>query len=137
VEHLLPDVIKLLVSMPAIAVTIRLSISLPATAIGRAMTLGEAWRVTRGNTLQLCGGTLLLYLPSYVFGICIGLSADKLSDSLLPLLLLIGVGALSTVAAISFVSVSYRCLAEAPGEGRTPIAGPDEAAVSPDQTLPT
>jgi hypothetical protein len=93
-------------------VMIRLSISLPGIAVGDDMTLRDAWAVTRGNTLQLCGGTLLLYLPSYVIDI-----ADRLSGSLLTLLLVIGADALTAVAAISFLSLSYRFLAATAGSG--------------------
>jgi hypothetical protein len=80
---------------------------------------------------------LLLYLPSYVLGIGAGLLAESQRGSSLALLLLVGVGVLSTIAAISFVSVCYRFLAGSPGTGRPPVAGPDEGAVSPDRMLPT
>jgi hypothetical protein len=104
------NLMGLFISLPAIAVTIRLSVSLPAIAIGRTMTLEETWGLTRGNALELCGGTLLLYVPSYAMGMGVVLLPLMQGGSLLAILSIVAVGALSTVAAISFLSLSYRFL---------------------------
>jgi hypothetical protein len=104
------NLMGLIISLPAIAVTIRLSVSLPAIAIGRTMTLRETWRLTSGNALELCGGTLLLYVPSYAIGMGVVLLPGGQDGSLPVILSIIAVGVLSTVAAISFLSVSYRFL---------------------------
>jgi hypothetical protein len=108
------NLMGLFISLPAIVVTIRLSVSLPGIATGRIMSLGEAWRLTRDNTLELCGGTLLLYAPSYAIGVGIIVLPEGQRGSLPVILSVIGVGVLSTVAAISFLSLSYRFFTGAP-----------------------
>jgi hypothetical protein len=107
---LLSHALGLAISLPAVVVMIRLSTSLPGVAIGRTMTLEDAWQLTKGSTLQLCGGTLLLYVPSYAIVIGVGLLPETQRGSLLVLLLLVGASTLSTIAAISFLSLSYRFL---------------------------
>ena len=108
------NLMGLFISLPAIVVTIRLSVSLPGIATGRIVRLGEAWRLTRDNTLELCAGTLLLYVPSYAIGIGVMLLPEGQSGSLPVILSIIGVGVLSTVAAIGFLSLSYRFFTGAP-----------------------
>ena len=44
----------------------RLSLVLPAGALGEQMTLGEAWRATRGNTWRLAWASLLCSLPPLI-----------------------------------------------------------------------
>ena len=44
----------------------RLSLVLPAGALGERLTLGEAWRATRGNTWRLAGASLLCGLPPLI-----------------------------------------------------------------------
>jgi hypothetical protein len=44
----------------------RLSLVLPAVAMGEKLTLLRAWRSTRGNTLRLALATLLCLLPAYL-----------------------------------------------------------------------
>jgi hypothetical protein len=103
------------ISLPAILVGTRLAVALPGTAIGRPMTLGDSMRVTKGNTWRLFGGSLLVYVPSYVISFVLGLVTDASWMGNLATLLLYCVYFFSMVAAISFLSLSYRFLV---GEGR-------------------
>ena len=113
------SVLTLVVPLPAAVVLAQLSISLPAVAIGRPMTLSEAWESTAGTTLRLLGGAVLIYLPSYAFGLAIQRAAWSLrwlpGDSLvitatLFFLANVLVGFVVAVAAIGFLSLSYRVL---------------------------
>jgi hypothetical protein len=113
----------LVVSVPALLVISRLFISLPGIAIGRPMTLSEAWQSTAGNTGKLLLGTLLIYAPSYAIGLAIQLitwppsvnllAAQQSGNHLAAMLFFFAnflVGFLVTIAAISFLSLSYRFL---------------------------
>jgi hypothetical protein len=67
----LADVLGIALSLAAALVIGRLSLVLPAIALGRAdIGLGDAWRATRGNTWRLFWGPivclLLLVLPGLV-----------------------------------------------------------------------
>jgi hypothetical protein len=42
----------------------RLSLVLPAVAVGERLSLGQAWRMSRGNTLRLALATCLCVLPA-------------------------------------------------------------------------
>jgi hypothetical protein len=108
-----------LVSLPAIFVASRLSISLPGIAVERPMAFGEAWRITGSSALQLWGGTVLICLPSFV----IGLAFDLSEGSRWAAVLFLAVNFLSAVAAISFLSLSYRFFAGAP-RPTAPVTGP-------------
>jgi hypothetical protein len=44
----------------------RLSLVLPAGALGERLTLGEAWRATRGNTWRLAWASMLCGLPPLI-----------------------------------------------------------------------
>ncbi|MET0192240.1 MAG: hypothetical protein ABW200_02590, partial [Hyphomicrobiaceae bacterium] len=44
----------------------RLSLVLPAGALGERLTLGEAWRATRGNTWRLACASMLCSLPPLI-----------------------------------------------------------------------
>jgi hypothetical protein len=114
--HLLAlSIANLIVPLPALLVISRLVISLPGIAIGRPMTLSEAWQSTAGNTGRLLGGTLLVYVPSYVIGLAIQLATwpprwPPSGNLMAAVLLNFLVGFLVAVAAISFLSLSYRFL---------------------------
>jgi hypothetical protein len=105
-------------------------ISLPGIAIGRPMTLSEAWQSTAGNTGRLLGGTLLVYVPSYAIGLAIQLAtwppkwppSGNLPAAAPFLLANVLVGFVVAVAAISFLSLSYRVLIGTAQLGR-PEAG--------------
>lgn len=52
----------------AIAITVRLSLVLPATAVrDSSLTFVNAWRLTRGNALRMLAGTLLATGPYALF----------------------------------------------------------------------
>lgn len=105
------SVVGLVAGFPALVIMARLFVALPAIAIGRPMTLSESWQLTAGNTGQLFGGFLLVYAPSYAIGLAIQLTAEAPLGGLPALLLLFLVNLLVGVAAISFLSLSYRFLA--------------------------
>ena len=50
----------------ALFVLPRLSLVLPAIALGERLSLADAWRVTRGSTWRLAGATLLCSLPPLI-----------------------------------------------------------------------
>jgi hypothetical protein len=47
----------------ALLVVPRLSLVLPVVALGEPLSLRQAWRITRGNTLRLALATVLCILP--------------------------------------------------------------------------
>jgi hypothetical protein len=109
------SIVNLVVLLPALLVISRLAISLPGIAIGHPMTLREAWQRTAGNAGRLLGGTLLVYVPSSAIGLALQLATWPPrwppGGNLLPAVLLnFLVGFLVAVAAIGFLSLSYRFL---------------------------
>jgi hypothetical protein len=112
-EHaLLQILVGLIVQVVVILITTRLSISLPGIAVGRPMTLHEAWHATRGHAWRLFGGTLLVWAPSVVFLFLLELSGA--GNNILAAVLLLCALFFCTVAAISFISLSYRFFEGAP-----------------------
>jgi hypothetical protein len=83
------------------------------------MAFGEAWRITGSSALQLWGGTVLICLPSFV----IGLAFDLFEGSRWAAVLFLAVNFFSAIAAVSFVSLSYRFFAGAPRPA-VPDTGP-------------
>ena len=124
------SIVNLVLPVPALMVVSRLFISLPAIAIGRQMTLSEAWESTAGNTGRLVGGTLLVYVPSYAIGLAIQLATwpprwppgGSLPVAAGLFFANFLVGFLVAVAAISFLSLSYRALVGTP-QLHQPAAG--------------
>jgi hypothetical protein len=121
------SIINLVVLLPALLVISRLVISLPGIAIGRPMTLSEAWESSAGNTGRLLGGTLLVYVPSYAIASQSSPwppstwppstwpptwppSGSFLGAAALLFLANFLVGFVVAIAAISFLSLSYRVL---------------------------
>ncbi len=106
------SIVNLVLPLPVLLVVSRLFISLPGIAIGRPMTLSEAWESTAGNTGRLVGGTLLVYVPSYAIGLAIQLATwpPRWPPIISLLVANFLVGFLVAVAAISFLSLSYRVL---------------------------
>jgi hypothetical protein len=112
------SIVNLVLPLPVLLVVSRLFISLPGIAIGRPMTLSEAWQSTAGNTGRLAGGTLLVYVPSYAIGLAIQLATwpprwppgGSLPVAAALVFANFLVGFLVAVAAISFLSLSYRAL---------------------------
>jgi hypothetical protein len=117
------SIVNLVVLLPALLVISRLAISLPGIAVGRPMTLSEAWQSTAGNTARLLGGTLLVYVPSYVIGLAIQLATwpprwPPSGNLMAAMLLNFLVAFLVAVAGISFLSLSYRFLVGTAQPGR-------------------
>ena len=112
------QLLGLFITLPMVFVVSRLSISLPGVALDRPMAFGEAWRLTSSSALRVFGGTLLVYLPSYAINMAFQLSVDpqagSISLSLVQLLVGVVANFVSTVAAVSFLSLSYRFFAGAP-----------------------
>jgi hypothetical protein len=117
--------VGVLLTLPALLLIARLSTSLPGIAVGRPMTLSQAMELTRGNSWQLVGGTLLVSVPAYVVGFLFevllpqngGLLVASLTGLAVPVVLLvvvIVVNVLCAIAAISFLSLSYRFFAGTP-----------------------
>lgn len=102
----------LIVSVVAVLVTTRLSISLPGIAIEQPTTLGATLHLTRDNAWRLCGGTLLIFAPSYVLAFLLGISTA--SSNTMATLLLVCASFFSTVATISFLSLGYRFFTRSP-----------------------
>jgi len=51
----------------------RLSLVMPAIAVGQRLSLREAWRITRGNTLRLGVATALCMLPAVTLAMLVSL----------------------------------------------------------------
>jgi hypothetical protein len=117
--------VGVLLWLPALLLIARLSISLPGIAVERPMTLSRAMEITRGNSWRLVCGTLLVSVPAYLVGFLMelllpqsgGLLVASLTGLAVPILLLIAVivvNVLCAIAAISFLSLSYRFFAGTP-----------------------
>ncbi|MFG1190211.1 hypothetical protein [Xanthobacter flavus] len=64
-----------------IGVVTRLSLRLPSRSIGQPMPWSDVWRLGRGNTLRLVGGTLLLSLAMLAAVIVVALPVQLLFGS--------------------------------------------------------
>lgn len=71
----------LAVWLAAIGVVTRLSLRLPSRSIGQPMPWNDVWRLGRGNTLRLVGGTLLLSLTMLALVIVVVLPVQFLFGS--------------------------------------------------------
>ena len=72
----------LAVWLVGIGVVTRLSLRLPSRSIGQPMPWNDVWRLGRGNTLRLVGGTLLLSLAMLAAVIVVVLPVQLLFGSL-------------------------------------------------------
>lgn len=64
---LAPPLLLLVLALAvALLVLPRLSLVLPAVALGERLSLRDAWRTTRGNTLRLALATCVCMLPAWV-----------------------------------------------------------------------
>jgi hypothetical protein len=79
--HSLVTVLGLLALTLAVAIFLlpRLSLVLPALALGERLSLWDAWRATRGNTLRLALATALCMLPALFLIMSLPLLAVLLS----------------------------------------------------------
>ena len=95
-----------------IAVTVRLSLALPAIAVqGPGQSFREAWAVTRRNTLRLCLGTMVSMLPMIVVGLVTFGFAALISDRMVFALIggiLNSIGALFLVFSVAYLSYAWR-----------------------------
>jgi hypothetical protein len=64
----------LLIALPIVVIMMRFGSILPAAAVGKRLTLGEAWRATGGATMTIAGVVLMLL----VLGLAIDLIARQL-----------------------------------------------------------
>ncbi len=65
----------------ALPVTYRMSVKLPAIALGRRdFTFGDAWNATRGNSLQLIGLGLMAVFVAVMTGMTLGLLQDAIGN---------------------------------------------------------
>jgi hypothetical protein len=65
----------------ALPVTYRMSVKLPAIALGRReFTFGDAWNATRGNSLQLIGLGLMAVFVAVMTGMTLGLLQDAVGN---------------------------------------------------------
>jgi hypothetical protein len=122
--------VGLIVLSPALLIIARLSVSLPAVALGRPIGFEDVWQLTEGNSLRLLGGTLLVYVPAYLlvyvpaYLLDLGLqfSVEPHSRNILPTLVSLSAYFFCTVAAVSFLSLSYSFFIPAP-QGERPPSG--------------
>jgi hypothetical protein len=116
----------LLCMVPALVLTTRLSLALPARSVEDArFTLAGSWRLTRGNFWRLFMGMLACYVPAMVLGGLISafdgvahgpwrfLAVNAASSA---------VALMASVFPLAFLALAYRYLldtaAAAPGERR-------------------
>jgi len=121
-----PEVLMSAVYALAVVAAVRLSLLLPATAIGnRAMKFASSWQRTRGNTLRLVGGLLATTVPPLLLGLVLSVVVAGSPDadlfamtprdvmalgSALAAANAVGIGAflLTLPIAIGFLSHAYR-----------------------------
>ena len=116
-----------------IFVLFRFFLVLPATAVDRPLTLGEAWRNMRGNTWRFIGATLLIGIPliiavsiqamfaafSQVASATGGAAEPTIGDLVATNAVMAIIGFLLVAAGITVLSKFYRHIVgmEAPGGG--------------------
>ena len=107
----------------ALFVTTRLSLVLPARAVGvDDLTLSDSWRLTGGSFWRLFGGTLICYLPALLISSLLVslLGADKSIGSFLAGQALSSMaGIVTSVFPLAFLSLAYRHFT---GDGPAPVA---------------
>ena len=125
---LLP-ILGLLPSGFAIYVLLRLSMVLPAAAVGDNLSLQDSWRLTKGNGLRLLGlaalaliGMILamvaVFVPvSVIFSLLAFIAPGLLTMMFLMLLMMSGVFILGTAIWVTAVSIVYRQLSN-PASGQ-------------------
>jgi hypothetical protein len=106
----LADVLAIALSVAATLVIGRLSLVLPAIALGRAdIGLGHAWRATRGNTWRLFWGPivclLLLLLPG--FAVFMPAWADRMTFAIAMMALEL-ISMLGGIVGVGFLSFAFR-----------------------------
>ncbi len=126
----LMPVLGVLPSVIAVYVILRLSMVLPAAAVGDNLSLQDSWRLTKGNGLRLIGlaalaviglivAMLAVFVPaSVVFALLAFVAPGMLTMMFLMLLLFSAVFILGTGVWVTALSIVYRQLSN-PAPGRT------------------
>ena len=102
-------------------IALRVSLCLPAIAIEHPLRLGDSWRLTRGNTLRLVGGSIFVAGPIYVL--------TNVFVTLLPATGLAGLLAMTSTfleiaLSVCFLSFAYRQLTSEPAVDRAGEVSP-------------
>ena len=108
----------------ALLVFPRLSIALPAIALGEQLTLAQAWRLSRGNSWRLCMATVLCALPILLF---LGplywyFEWQSRASSVVLGTLTSLTNALLVTVGVTLLSFAYRFFVLQPQDGSTPTA---------------
>jgi hypothetical protein len=105
--------------VPAFYLALRLSLTLPATALDRSATFAQAWAASRGNGWRMTVATILALLPVDAAVLVLGMLAAGSSRTLLyyPLVLLACAGRLLLMAVLgTTLSRCYALLQRQDGE---------------------
>lgn len=88
----------------------RLSLVLPAGALGERLTLGEAWRATRGNTWRLACASLLCSLPPLIPAAVLVFLVEgrSLDESIIGITVYSLAYVLIVTIAVTLLSLAYR-----------------------------
>ena len=109
--------------VPAFYLALRLSLTLPATAIDRRATFARAWAASRGNGWRMTLATILALLPVDAAVLVLGVLAADSSQTLLyyPLVLLACAGRLLLMAVLgTTLSRCYAVLQQQDGQAALP-----------------
>ncbi|HEU4381580.1 MAG TPA: hypothetical protein VFR73_23665 [Hyphomicrobiaceae bacterium] len=102
----------------------RLSLVLPAGALGERLTLGEAWRATRGNTWRLACASLLCSLPPLIpaAALVFLVEGTSLDESVIGITVYSLAYVLIVTIAVTLLSLAYRHFVERPGASAAQVA---------------
>jgi hypothetical protein len=120
--------IAVLLSLILAVLVPRLSLVLPALAVGERLSVGRSWRMTRANTLRLALATLLSTLPAYLFVLLVCLvllwdwtaGEDRAVFAFANLIISVGFAVLA-ILAVTLLSLTYRFFGAQRHEGQ-PVA---------------
>ncbi|MGH6812825.1 MAG: hypothetical protein ACREDM_10925 [Methylocella sp.] len=106
-------------AIAAIFIALRLWIFLPAVAIGGPGSLASAWAATRGNTLRLFTGALLVGLPAEIASVILNAIFVKSGfiGKLIGAILVGPIEAALVLLLTIFISLAYDCLVRGGGPG--------------------
>lgn len=98
----------------AFVTSTRWSLALPARSVGDlGLSLGDSWRLTRGNFWRLFAGTLLCYVPTLVIAALVGspgLASGGPGGYILSVMLSSASGLVTSVFPLTFLALAYRHL---------------------------
>lgn len=95
---------SLLVGLPVVYVIYRLSVGLPASAVGRPLGLGEAWAATAGESGTLIGLAVLSLVASFALGLPAMILAEV---PILAFVWNIGAGWVQLMVGVSILTTLY------------------------------